>query len=300
MLKIIKELMEHEKYSVVQDPEYWKNDEEISLEPIVKYVGKELPKLFDSEIVCGLYRLPNYKYFLDYRDLIGLDIKAGFYLDLTDDKVEEKGINFSNGFIWGALDIEHYLSAYLKVTYWYKLRPEKRITVYYVFSNPNENLQLRYICGEGSIRHRHKDGGTSFYTLLLYLLINSIEVKTPDVFNELDIVIQSPFHYLSNKDMLRLGLMEVSKLIKEEKDVEKLTELARHRDDILSGPLEKIVNVTEKVIYELIPKEASDQIEAKKRADMEELEKLRAYQERLKREVLENTRRLQRHLSTGF
>lgn len=292
--------MEHKNYSITQDPEYWKNDEGISLEPIVKYVGKELPKLFDSEIIRGLYRLPNYKYFLEYKDLIGMDIKAGFYLGLTDEEVEEKGINLSNGLLPAIIDIEDYLSVYLKVTYWYKLRPEKRLTVYYVFSRTAYNSQLRYICGEGSVRHIFKDGRTKFYTMLEYLLTNSVEIKTPDDFNDLDIVIQSPFHYLNNKDMLRFGLMEVSNLIKEEKDVEKLNELARHRDDILSGPLEKIVNVTEKVIYELISREASEQIDAKRKADMEELERLRAYQDKLKREGLENTRRLQRHLSTGF
>lgn len=294
MLKIVKELMEHKNFSIMQNPEYWENNAGASLESIVKYVNKELPNLLDAKIRCGFYSLPNYKYIRDYLDLIGMDIKTGFYLDLTDEEVEKKGINFSNGLMWGMLDIEPYLSIYLKVTYCYKLRPEKRITVYYVFSRTEYNSQLYYICGEGSIRHRYKDGNTNFYTLLLYLLVNSIEIKTPEDFNKLDAVIQSPFQYLSNKNMLRLGLMEVSNLIKEKPDKERLLELARHGDDILSSPLEKIVNVTEKVIYELIP------INAKMKADMEEQEKLKTDQENLRRKGIENTRRLQRHFSTGF
>ena len=300
MLNIVKELMEHKKFSIMQNPEYWENDAGASLESIVKYVSNDLPNLFDSKIRCGFYSLPNYKYIRDYKDLIGMDIKTGFYLDLTDDEVEKKGINFSNGLMWGMLDIEPYLSIYLKITYCYKLRPEKRITVYYIFSKPKYDSQLRYICGEGSIRHRYKNGYTNFYTLLIYLLVNYIEIKTPEDFNKLDPVIQCPFQYLSNKNMFGLGLMEVSNLIKEKPDEKRLLELARHGDDILSSPLEKIVNVTEKVIYELISKEASDQIDAMKKADMEEQEKLKAYQDKLRRERLENTRRLQRHFSTGF
>lgn len=296
MLKIVKELMEHKDFSIMQNPEYWNNDVGASLESIVKYVNKELPNLFDSKIRCGFYSLPNYKYILDYKDLIGMDIKTGFYLDLTDEEVEKKGINFP----MGALDIEPYLSIYLKVTYCYKLRPEKRITVYYVFSKTRYNYQLHYICGKGSIRHCSKDGRTNFYTLLLYLLVNSIEIKTPEDFNKLDVVIQCPFQHLSNKKMLGLGLMEVSNLIKEKPEEKRLLELGRHGDDILSSPLEKILNVTEKVIYELISREANDQINAKMKADMEEQEKLKAYQDKLKRERLENTRRLQRHFSTGF
>lgn len=300
MLKIIKELMEHKKFSIMQNPEYWENDAGVALESIVKYVNKELPNLLDTKIRCGFYNLPNYKYILEYNDLIGMDIKTGFYLDLTDEEVEKKGINCSNGLMWGVLDIEPCLSIYLKITYCYKLRPEKRITLYYVFSGSEYNSQLHYICGEGSIRHRYKNGHTNFYTLLIYLLVNSIEIKTPEDFNKLDPVIQCPFQHLSNKKMLGLGLMEVSNLIKEKPDEERLLELARHGDDILSSPLEKIVNVTEKVIYELISKEASDQIDAMKKADMEEQEKLKAYQDKLRRERLENTRRLQRHFSTGF
>ena len=299
MLKIVKELMEHKGYSVMQNHEYWVNDVWASFESIVEYVSKELPKLFASEIRCGLYNLP------DYKD-IGMDVKAGFNIVLTDEEVEEKGINISNGFTVVFMDIDRYLSTYLKVTYWYKLRPEKRITVYYPFGRSDHNLGLLSITGKGPTRFAEVENKTRFYTLLVYLLVNSIEIKTPDDFSELDIVVPTPFWHVSNEGMHRLGLMEVCDLIKEQtagsnvKDEKRLNELAKYRDDILRDPLEKIVNVTEKVIYELIPKEASDQIEAKKRADMEELEKLRAYQERLKREVLENTRRLQRHLSTGF
>lgn len=294
MLKIVKELMEHKDFSIMQNPEYWNNDAGASLESIVKYVNKELPNLFDSKIRCGFYSLPNYKYIREYKDLIGMDIKTGFYLDLTDEEVEK------NGLMRDVLYIEPYLSIYLKITYCYKLRPEKRITVYYVFSGSKYNSQLHYICGKGSIRHRSKDGHTNFYTLLLYLLVNSIEIKTPEDFNKLDAVIQCPFQYLSNKNMLRLGLMEVSNLIKEKPDEERLLELARHGDDILSSPLEKIVNVTEKVIYELISREANDQIDAKKKADIEEQERLEVDQENLRRKGIENTRRLQRHFSTGF
>ena len=133
MLKIVKELMEHKGYSVMQNPEYWVSDVWASFESIVEYVSKELPKLFASEIRCGLYNLPDYKYIRDYRDLIGMDVKAGFNIVLTDEEVEEKGINISNGFTTVSMDIDRYLSTYLKVTYWYKLRPEKRITVYYTF-----------------------------------------------------------------------------------------------------------------------------------------------------------------------
>ena len=61
--------------------------------------------------------------------------------------------------------------------------------------------------------------------------------------------------------MRRIGLMEVSELIKREKDKKKINERARqHYDNILRSPLEKIVNVTEKVLYELLPKEANEQI----------------------------------------
>lgn len=300
MVKIVKELMGHKDFSIMQNPEYWTNDVCTSLDQIVDYVSKELPKLFASEIRCGFYNLPDYKHIQDYKDLIGMDIKAGFYLCLTDDELEEKGINFSNGFSHLSRDLDRYLSTYLKVTYWYKLRPEKLITVYYPFGRSDYNFGLYSITGKGPTLYIEVENKTRFYPLLVYLLVNSIEIKAPDDFNELDIVIPSPFYYIVNKGMGRVGLMEVRDLIKEEKDVEKLNELARHRDDILSGPLEKIVNVTEKVIYELISKEASDQIEAKRKADMEELERLRAYQDKLKREGLENTRRLQRHLSTGF
>lgn len=305
MLKIVKELMEHKNFSIMQNPEYWSNDVWTSLDQIVDYVSKELPKLFASEISCGFYNLPDYKYIQDYNDLIGMDIKAGFYLCLTDDELEEKGINFSNGFSHLSMDLDRYLSTYLKVTYWYKLRPEKRITVYYPFGRSDHNFGLYSITGKGPTLYTKVENKTRFYPLLVYLLVNSIEIKAPDDFNELDIVIPSPFYYIDNKGMNRVGLMEVRDLIKEEKDKterseEKIDKLARHRDDILRGPLEKILNVTEKVIYELISKEANDQIDAKKKADMEEQEKLKAYQDKLKRERLENTRRLQRHFSTGF
>ena len=61
--------------------------------------------------------------------------------------------------------------------------------------------------------------------------------------------------------MRRIGLMEVSELIKREKVKGKINERARqHYDNILRSPLEKIVNVTEKVLYELLPKEANEQI----------------------------------------
>ena len=267
MLKIVKELMEHKGYSVMQNHEYWVNDVWTSFESIVEYVSKELPKLFASEIRCGLYNLP------DYKD-IGMDVKAGFNIVLTDEEVEEKGINISNGFTVVSMDIDRYLSTYLKVTYWYKLRPEKRITVYYPFGRSDHNLGLLSITGKGPARFAEVENKTRFYSLLIYLLVNSIEIKTPDDFSELDIVVPTPFWHVSNEGMHRLGLMEVCDLIKEQtagsnvKDEKRLNELAKYRDDILRDPLEKIVNVTEKVIYELIPKEASDQIEAKKRADI--------------------------------
>ena len=299
MLKIVKELMEHKGYSVMQNHEYWVNDVWTSFESIVEYVNKELPKLLASEIRCGLYNLP------DYKD-IGMDVKAGFNIVLTDEEVEEKGINISNGFTVVSMDIDRYLSTYLKVTYWYKLRPEKRITVYYPFGRSDHNLGLLSITGKGPARFAEVENKTRFYSLLIYLLVNSIEIKTPDDFSELDIVVPTPFWHVSNEGMHRLGLMEVCDLIKEQtagsnvKDEKRLNELAKYRDDILRDPLEKIVNVTEKVIYELISKEASDQIDAMKKADMEEQEKLKAYQDKLRRERLENTRRLQRHFSTGF
>lgn len=44
MLKIVKELMEHKGYSVMQNHEYWVNDVWASFESIVEYVSKELPK----------------------------------------------------------------------------------------------------------------------------------------------------------------------------------------------------------------------------------------------------------------
>lgn len=234
-----------------------------------------------------------------------MDIKAGFNIALTDEEVEEKSINISNGFTIVLMDIDRYLSTYLKVTYWYKLRPEKRITVYYPFGRSDYNFGLLSITGKGTTRFAEVDNKTRFYTLLVYLLVNSIEIKTPDDFNELDIVLPAPFWHVHNEGMDSVGLMEVRDLIKEEKDKQtgarkKIGKLVRHRDDILRDPLENILNVTEKVIYELISKEASDQIEAKKKADIEEQEKLKAYQEKLKRERLENTRRLQRYFSTGI
>lgn len=124
--------------------------------------------------------------------------------------------------------------------------------------------------------------------------MNSIEIKTPDDFSELDIVVPAPFWRVHNKGMNRIGLMEVSKLIKEEKDVERLNELAKHRGDILRGPLSSIINVTEKVLHEVLSKEANNQIDAKKKADIEEQEKLKAFQDKLRRERLANTQRLQR------
>ena len=305
MLKIVKELMEHKGYSVMQNPEYWVNDAWASLESIVEYVSKELPKLFASEIRCGFYNLPNYKYIREYMDLIGMDVKAGFNIVLTDEEVEEKGINISNGFTIVSMDIEGYLSTYLKVTYWYKLRPEKRITIYYPFGKSDHNLALLSITGKGTARPAEVENKTRFYTLLVYLLVNSIEIKAPDDFNELDIVIPTPFWYVHNKGMHRVGLMEVRDLIKEEKDKterseEKIAKLARHRDDILRDPLSKIINVTEKVIYELISREANDRIDAQKEANRKEQERLIAYQDKLRREGIENTRRLQRHFSTGI
>ena len=299
MLKIIKELMEHEVYSVMQNPEYWENDKNISLEPLVKYVSKELPKLFASEIRCGLYNLPDYKYIRDYRDLIGMDVKAGFNIVVTDEKVEEKGINFSNGFLQPLWILERYLSVYLKVTYWYKLRPEKRITVYYHFGGSDYNVVLYYIFGEGPTRHVTVENKTRFYSLLVYLLVNSIEIKTPDDFNELDIVVPAPFQHVRNKGMDRIGLMEVPDLIKEEKNKterseEKIGKLARHRDDILRGPLENILNVTEKVLYEVLSKEANNQIDAKKEVDKKKAEmEEKEYQEKRRREEAANMRRLQ-------
>lgn len=305
MLKIVKELMEHKGYSVMRNPEYWVIDAWASFESIVEYVNKELPKLFASEISCGLYNLPDYKYIRDYEDLIGMDVKAGLNIVLTDEEVKEKGINISNGFTIVSMDIDRYLSVYLKVTYWYKLRPEKRITVYYPFGRSDYNYGLFSITGKGTTRFAEVENKTRFYTLLVYLLVNSIEIKTPDDFSELDIVVPAPFWHVSNEGMHRVGLMEVRDLIKEEKDKtdrseEKIGKLARHRDDILRGPLEKILNVTEKVLYEVLSKEANDQIDAKKKADIEEQKRLEAYQEKLKREGLENTRRLQRHFSTGI
>ena len=301
MLNIVKELMAHKEYSVMQNPEYWKNDAGASLESIVKYVNKELPKLFASEIRCGLYNLPNYKYIREYMDLIAMDIKAGFYLGLTDNDVEEKDINFSNGFPIAVHDIENYLSTYLKVTYWYKLRPEKRITVYYPFGRSDHNLGLLSITGKGPTRLAEVENKTRFYSLLIYLLVSSIEIKTPDDFSELDIVVPTPFWHVSNEGMHRLGLMEVCDLIKEQtagsnvKDVKRLNELAKYRDDILRDPLETILNVTEKVLHEVLSKEVNDQIDAKKKADIEEQKRLEAYQEKLRREREENTRRAQRH-----
>ena len=88
MLKIVKEWMEHKGYSVMQNPEYWENDAWASFESIVEYVSKELPKLFASGIRCGLYNLPDYKYIRDYRELIGMDVKAGFNIVLTDEEVD--------------------------------------------------------------------------------------------------------------------------------------------------------------------------------------------------------------------
>ena len=300
MLKIVKELMEHKGYSVMQNHEYWVNDVWTSFESIVEYVNKELPKLFASEIRCGLYNLPDYKYIRDYRDLIGMDIKAGFNIVLTDEEVEEKGINISNGFTVVSMDIDRYLSTYLKVTYWYKLRPEKRITVYYPFGRSDHNLGLLSITGKGPTRFAEIENKTRFYSLLVYLLVNSIEIKTPDDFSELDIVVPTPFWHVPNKGMHRVGLMEVHDLIKEEKDKterseEKIGKLTRHRDDILRDPLETILNVTEKVLHEVLSKEANDQIDAKKKADIEEQKRLEAYQEKLRREREENTRIAQRH-----
>ena len=300
MLKIVKEFMEHKNYTVMQNPEYWVNDVRESFESMVKYINKELPKLFVSEIRCGLYNLPDYKYIRDYQDLIGMDIKAGFNIVLTDEEVEEKGIKISNSSIFEVMELDSYLSVYLKVTYWYKLRPEKRITIYYPFGKSDHNLALLSITGKGTARPAEVENKTRFYTLLVYLLVNSIEIKAPDDFNELDIVIPTPFWYVHNKGMHRVGLMEVRDLIKEEKDKterseEKIAKLARHRDDILRDPLSKIINVTEKVIYELISREANDQIDAKKKAEREEQEKLKADQERLRREGEENVRRLQQH-----
>lgn len=305
MLKIVKELMEHKGYSVMQNPEYWVNDAWASFESIVEYVSKELPKLFASEIRCGLYNLPDYKYIRDYKDLIGMDVKAGFNIVLTDEEVEEKGIDFSNGFTTVLMDIDRYLSTYLKVTYWYKLRPEKRITVYYPFGRSDYNFGLLSISGKGSTRFAEVDNKTRFYILLAYLLVNSIEIKTPDDFSELDIVVPAPFWNVHNNGMHRVGLMEVRDLIKEEKDKterseEKIGKLARHRDDILSGPLENILNVTEKVLHEVLSKEANNQIDAKKKTDIEEQEKLKAYQEKLRREREENTRRAQQHSDWGL
>ena len=301
MLKIVKELMEHKGYSVMQNHEYWVNDVWTSFESIVEYVSKELPKLFASEIRCGLYNLPDYKYIRDYRDLIGMDVKAGFNIVLTDEEVEEKGINISNGFTVVSMDIDRYLSTYLKVTYWYKLRPEKRITVYYPFGRSDHNLGLLYITGKGPTRLAEVENKTRFYSLLIYLLVNSIEIKTPDDFSELDIVVPTPFWHVSNEGMHRLGLMEVCDLIKEQtagsnvKDVKRLNELAKYRDDILRDPLETILNVTEKVLHEVLSKEANDQIDAKKKADIEEQKRLEAYQEKLRKEREKNTRRAQRH-----
>ena len=305
MLKIVKEFMEHKNYTIMQNPEYWENNEGAAIESVVKYVNKELPNLFASEIRCGFYNLPNYKYIREYMDLIGMDVKAGFNIVLTDEEVEESGINISNGFTPTILELERYLSTYLKVTYWYKLRPEKRITVYYLFGKSDYNFGLLSITGKGTTRYTHVENSTRFYTLLVYLLTHSIEIKTPDDFSELDIVVPAPFWRVSNEGMHRVGLMEVRDLIKEEKDItdrneEKIGKLARHRDDILRGPLSTIINVTEKVLHEVLSKEANDQIDAKKKADIEEQESLKAYQEKLKRKGLENTRRLQRHFSTGI
>lgn len=300
MLKVIKELMEHKGYSAMQNPEYWVNNAWAFFESIVEYVSKELPKLFASEIRCGLYNLPGYKYIRDYKDLIGMDVKAGFNIVLNDEEVEEKGINMSNGFLHTLWELERYLSVYIKITYWYKLRPEKRITVYHTFGRSDYNFGLLSITGKGTTRFAEVDNKTREYSLLIYLLVNSIEIKTPDDFSELDIVIPTPFWYVHNEGMNRIGLMEVGSLIKEEtagsnvRDEIRLKKLAKHRDDILRDPVSNIVNVTEKIIYELIPKEASDQIDAKKKADMEEQERLKAYQEELKRRGEENTRRLQR------
>lgn len=298
--------MEHKGYSVMQNPEYWVNNAWTSFESIVEYVSKELPKLFASEIRCGLYNLPDYKYIRDYEDLIGMDVKAGFNIVLTDEEVEEKGIKISNGSIYDVMELERYLSVYLKVTYWYKLRPEKRITIYYPFGGSDYNVVLRYIAGKGTVRFEEVENKTRFYTLLIYLLVSSIEIKTPDDFSELDIVVPAPFWPVDNPGMNKIGLMEVSNLIKEEtvgsnvRDEIRLKNLGKHRDDILRYPLEKILNVTEKVLHEVLSKEANDQIDAKKKADIEEQERLKAYQEKLKREGLENTRRLQRHFSTGI
>ena len=301
MLKIVKELMEHKGYSVMQNHEYWVNDVWASFESIVEYVSKELPKLFASEIRCGLYNLPDYKYIRDYRDLIGMDVKAGFNIVLTDEEVEEKGINMSNGFLRTLWELERYLSVYIKITYWYKLRPEKRITVYHTFGRSDYNFGLLSITGKGTIRFAEVDNKIREYSLLVYLLVNSIEIKAPDDFSELDIVVPTPFWRVSNEGINRIGLMEVGSLIKEEtagsnvRDEVRLMNLAKHRDEILRGPLESILNVTEKVLHEVLSKEANDQIDAKKKADIEEQKRLEAYQEKLRREREENTRRAQQH-----
>ena len=301
MLKIVKEFMEHKNYTVMQNPEYWVNDVRESFESMVKYISKELPKLFASEIRCGLYNLPDYKYIRDYRDLIGMDVKAGFNIVLTDEEVEEKGINFSNGFLRPLWELDRYLSVYLKVTYWYKLRPEKRITVYYPFGRSDYNVVLHFITGKGTARFAEVENKTRLYSLLPYLLVNSIEIKTPDDFSELDTVVTALFWSVSNEGMDRIGLMELRDLIKEEtagsnvRDEIRLKRLGEHRDDILRGPLSIIINVTEKVLYEVLSKEANDQIDAKKKAEREEQEKLKAEQEKLRREREENVRRAQRH-----
>lgn len=303
MLKIVKELMEHKGYSVMQNPEYWENNEGVVIESVVKYVNKELPNLFASEIRCWFYNLPNYKYIREYMDLIGMDVKAGFNIVLTDEEVEESGINISNGFTPTILELERYLSTYLKVTYWYKLRPEKRITVYYLLGKSDYNFGLLSITGKGTMRYTHVENSTRFYTLLVYLLTHSIEIKTPGDFSELDIVVPTPFCHVHNEGMNRIGLMEVSSLIKEEtvgsnvRDEIRLKKLGEHRDDILRDPLSTIINVTEKVLYEVLPRE---DMHTKKKADIEEQERLEAYQDKLRREGIENTRRLQRHFSTGI
>ena len=297
MLKIIKKLMEH--YDTMSTPEYWENEENFSFAPVVDYVANDFPKLILSNVMHGISSYDKYKYAANYIDLLSVDIKSGFYLDLTDEKVEEKNIAFSQKPVVETL--QRYLKVYFKVTYCNKLNPEKQITIYYVFQEEYHNMHMCCITGKGPTRLiRNKNGFGRIYQLLPYLLVNSIDVKTPQDFDKLDIVIPCmvPFEHKFKNNTRDLGLIEISNLLKEEQDPIIKKELMQHRQYLISSVVEKMICLTETVLYELLPKQIANRIgvekDAEKRLEREEQEKLKAYQDKLRRERLANTQRLQR------
>lgn len=315
MLEIIKEIIEHDDYSVYLDPKFWENDENLSFAPLVDYVVNELPKFFSNTVADAISKCETLE---GYENHIETDIKAGFCLNLTDDDVEDKGLSLDKGINWLLWDISKHMGVYLKINYFYKLDPNITVPVYYVFDRCLPSIAPQGCVLFGSII-RNNIRHTRLYDIVSYLLVNSIEFKYIGDFDSQDIVVPSIFNY-NNCGRKHRTLLDIDKAIKElkAKDREsgleyrenvRLNLLKNRRYDIIDGAWNVIEKMTPKFVAALIDKantklvsksKVKKLIDVKKEEIKEREEKDKEYQEKLRIEREDNTRRLQRIANATF